>query len=74
MLSLNCTNILIVRLHAAHTVSKQTRELLGDDQNVLQFMKLIGKAGTVQEVKALVKKRPSPVKKKTVEILRKLLS
>lgn len=36
-------------------------------------MRLMGRAGTLQEVKAFVKKRPSPVKKKIVEILRKHL-
>lgn len=37
-------------------------------------MRLIGRAGTLQEVKALIKKRPSPLKKKkTFEILRKHL-
>lgn len=33
-------------------------------------MRLIRRVGTLQEVKALVKKRLNPVKKKTVEILR----
>lgn len=36
-------------------------------------MRLIGRAGTLQELKALVKNRLSPVKKKTVDILRKHL-
>jgi len=38
LLSLNYNHILIVRLHAPHTVSKQTGKLLGDDQKVMKFM------------------------------------